>query len=457
MADIVQNLAIHTENLTKIFRDFWGHKRVVAVDALDLDIRMHEVYGLLGPNGSGKSTTIKLLLGLLYPTRGRAYVLGSPPGNVKINARIGFLPEDSHLYPFLNARETLDFYGRLFGLTRQQRRSRSESLLEMVGLSGVGGRLVGQFSKGMQRRIGLAQALINDPDLLILDEPTSGLDPIGTRQIKNLIQELGRRGKTVLLCSHLLADVEDVCDRIGILYGGKMQIEGSVADLLEQKEMTEIRTVRLPDEILEQIRQLIRRDQPSIPLEILTPRNRLEEFFLQTVSAAQAAAIETSGATAGSGVSDFLTDASETISRTEQVIEHLVHPAEWPVAEPSAAGSGLTEPVDPADPTGPSPSSSDQRKVLDSLVQVPAAAAEDENDHTQSSGSLTSPVAPAGPADAPAAPVKPASAGESVDRSLIEQLTRRRRQDSAAEPPESSSAAGDDPAVPKSPAPDEQT
>ncbi len=221
-------LAVRTIGLTKKFRDFWGRSRVVAVDSLDLEIAPQEVYGLLGPNGSGKSTTIKMLLGLLTASRGNATVLGHAPGDVKTNARIGYLPEESYLYPFLNARETLEFYGRLFGLSRGQRKQRIESLLEMVGLDTVSRRPIGEFSKGMIRRIGLAQALINDPELLILDEPTSGLDPIGTKQIKDLIAELGQRGKTVLLCSHLLADVEDVCDRICILYGGKKREEGHV-------------------------------------------------------------------------------------------------------------------------------------------------------------------------------------------------------------------------------------
>jgi len=191
MSEEQQNAVIQTMGLTKVFRDFWGHQKVIAVDDLDLEVRPQEVFGLLGPNGSGKSTTIKMLLGLLYPTRGRARVLGSLPGDIKTNAYIGYLPEESYLYPFLNASETLDFYGRLFGLPRQQRRKRIDSLLEMVGLASAVHRPIGEYSKGMIRRIGLAQALINDPDLLILDEPTAGLDPIGTRQIKDLVRELG--------------------------------------------------------------------------------------------------------------------------------------------------------------------------------------------------------------------------------------------------------------------------
>ena len=209
--------------LTKTFKDFWRRPNVWAVRDLNLDIHPGEIFGLLGPNGSGKSTTIKVLLGLLYPTRGRVTIFGLPPTDVSIKGRIGYLPEESYLYAFLNARETLDFYGRLFRLPRAERRRRAEKLLEMVGLSREAGRRMGEYSKGMARRIGLATALINDPDLLILDEPTTGLDPIGTREIKNLILDLKRRGKTVLLSSHLLADVEDVCDRIAILYGGRLR------------------------------------------------------------------------------------------------------------------------------------------------------------------------------------------------------------------------------------------
>jgi ABC-2 type transport system ATP-binding protein len=234
--------------LTKVFQDFWGRDKVLAVDKLDLEIRPGEVFGLLGPNGSGKSTTIKMLLGLLYPTSGAARVFGRPPTDTAIKSRIGFMPEESYLYRFLNAQETLDYYGRLFKLDRHERHRRTEQLIEMVGLKRAARRPVGTYSKGMARRIGLAQALINDPDLLILDEPTTGLDPVGTRQIKDVIKTLGGRGKTVLLCSHLLADVEDVCDRVGIMYGGRRQALGSVGELLQRRDVTQITTSEL-DEI----------------------------------------------------------------------------------------------------------------------------------------------------------------------------------------------------------------
>ena len=171
---------VECHGLTKIFKDFWLRPRVTAVDGLDLEVRKGEIFGLLGPNGSGESTTIKILLGLLYPTRGRVAVFGKLPTDVATKARIGYLPEESYLYRFLNARETLDYFGRLFKLERRTRKQRIEMLLEMVGLEGAQRRPVGEYSKGMQRRIGLAQALINDPDLLILDEPTTGLDPLCT-------------------------------------------------------------------------------------------------------------------------------------------------------------------------------------------------------------------------------------------------------------------------------------
>jgi ABC-2 type transport system ATP-binding protein len=175
--------AIETIALTKVFPDWWGRSRVVAVDNLNLQIRTNEIYGFLGPNGSGKTTTIKMLLNLLHPTRGAAVVLEGNSSEPAVLSRIGYLPEESYLYRYLTAYETLDFYGRLFGLPSSVRKSRIETLLDMVGLAGVGNRQVGTFSKGMARRIGLAGALINDPDLLILDEPTSGMDPMGTRQI----------------------------------------------------------------------------------------------------------------------------------------------------------------------------------------------------------------------------------------------------------------------------------
>jgi ABC-2 type transport system ATP-binding protein len=310
--------AIETFSLTKVFSDWWGRDKVYAVNDLNLKIRSNEVFGLLGPNGSGKTTTLKMLLNLLHPTKGRAVVFGGDSSDTKINSRIGFLPEESYLYRYLNARETLDFYGRLFGLPRQVRKTRIEALLEMVGLTGVANRPVGMFSKGMARRIGLAQALINDPELLILDEPTTGLDPIGTRQIKDLVLKLARRGKTILLCSHLLADVEDVCDRIAILYGGKIQAEGKVKELLVQSGKRQIVTGGISDRALEQIRRIVQSEQTEF--EVTSPMDKLESYFIRTVMAAQQNAQPTSGAVSTTRISGFLSEETTV----ESILDKLV-------------------------------------------------------------------------------------------------------------------------------------
>ncbi|MCD6521304.1 ABC transporter ATP-binding protein [Candidatus Calescamantes bacterium] len=218
--------------VTKIFKDFWGKPKVKAVDNLDLQINEGEIFGLLGPNGSGKTTTLKLILGLLYPTRGRISVFNRPPGDNLIKRLIGYLPEEDYLYPYLTAREIMDFYGRIFNLSTRVRKERADYLLQLLGIKGYENRPIGEYSKGMARRIGLAQALINDPQLLILDEPTSGMDPIGAREVKDLLLELKKKGKTILISSHLLADIEDICDRIGILYEGKLIATGEVKKLL---------------------------------------------------------------------------------------------------------------------------------------------------------------------------------------------------------------------------------
>ena len=309
--------AVETFSLTKIFSDWWGRSRVVAVDNLNLKVRRNEVFGLLGPNGSGKTTVLKMLLGLLHPTRGKAIVLGGDSRNPKVSAKIGFLPEESYLYPYLNARETLDFFGRLFGLNSRVRASRIDALLDMVGLSGMANRPIGTFSKGMARRIGLAQALINDPELLILDEPTSGLDPIGTRQIKDLIVELARRGKTVLMCSHLLADAEEVCDNVAILYGGLVQKEGSISDLLERRDKTQIITDALSERTIEQIKRVIGKDGGDF--EVTAPMQGLESFFIDIIKQAQQAKRPTSGAVNRIDVTE-----AERTAAVSDVLDRLV-------------------------------------------------------------------------------------------------------------------------------------
>ncbi len=192
MAD---DVIVETRKLTKVYRDFWGRRKKDALRALSVEIRRGEIFGLLGPNGSGKTTTIKLLLGLLFPTDGEAFVFGKPAADVRKNERVGYLPEESYLYRFLNAEETLDFYGRLFNMPAGVRRSKAQELIEKVGLRADRKRILREYSKGMRQRIGLAQALINDPDLVILDEPTSGLDPLGARWMKDLIRELRTRAR----------------------------------------------------------------------------------------------------------------------------------------------------------------------------------------------------------------------------------------------------------------------
>ncbi|MFH1371718.1 MAG: ABC transporter ATP-binding protein [Planctomycetota bacterium] len=322
--------AIETFSLTKTFSDWWGRNRVIAVDELNLKVRSNEVFGLLGPNGSGKTTTLKVLLGLLHPTKGKAIVLGGDATDPQISRRIGFLPEESYLYRYLTARETLDFYGRLFKLPSKVRKLRIEALLDMVGLKAVAHRCVGTFSKGMARRIGLAQALINDPDLLILDEPTTGLDPIGTRQIKDLIIELAERGKTILLCSHLLADVEDVCDRIAILYGGRIQTEGVVGDLLRHSDKVEITTDCLSSQAIEKIKRVIADEHAECAID--NPMTKLETFFIDIVAAAQREALPTSGAVSKMGLSEFLSAKPDEQSRRKAILDQLVS------ARPSTEG-----------------------------------------------------------------------------------------------------------------------
>lgn len=273
---------IQIRNLSKIYRDFWGRKKVRALNSLSLDVHKGEVFGLLGPNGSGKTTTLKLLLGLLFPTEGEVKILGKPASDVTKNEKIGYLPEESYLYRFLNAEETLDFYGRLFNIPGDERRKRTDALIQRVGIQHARRRQLKEYSKGMTRRIGLAQALINNPELILLDEPTSGLDPIGTRDMKDMILKLKEEGKTVVMCSHLLADVQDVCDRIAILYGGELKVLGRVEDLLKDQGITQIRTDRLDPETLKEVEQLLARRGAKLH-DVDHPTNSLEDLFLKTV------------------------------------------------------------------------------------------------------------------------------------------------------------------------------
>lgn len=276
------NAVIEIRNLSKIYRDFWGRKKVQAVKSLSLDVHQGEVFGLLGPNGSGKTTTMKMLLGLLFPTSGEMKILGKSASDVSKNEKIGYLPEESYLYRFLNADETLDFYGRLFNMSAADRIRRSDELIELVGLGKARRRQLKEYSKGMTRRIGLAQALINDPDLVLLDEPTSGLDPLGTREMKDLILRLKSQGKTVVMCSHQLADVQDVCDRIAVLFQGELKVLGRVDDLLEIRNETQIRTSNLTKEAEDEIRAVLKKHNIN-DAQFGSPKADLEELFLRTV------------------------------------------------------------------------------------------------------------------------------------------------------------------------------
>ncbi len=314
---------VQVRGLVKIFKDFWGRPKAKAVNDVDFEVRQGEVFGLLGPNGSGKSTIIKVLLGLLNPTRGFIRTFDHSPRDVKTKERIGYLPEESYLYKYLNSEETLDFFGGLFALDPKEKARREEQLLEMVGLKAVQFRTVGEFSKGMQRRIGLAQALINDPDLVILDEPTSGLDPVGCREIKDLILNLKARGKTVILSSHLLADVEDVCDRAVILYGGKIQQYGTLEELLTERDSIRFTMPALAEEAQREVMGVINKHVKSEDVRVENPTQNLESFFLNVVENAITKDVETSGTTSGHEVAEFLRSDAPVQTQAEKMLERL--------------------------------------------------------------------------------------------------------------------------------------
>ena len=399
-----REIIVDAVGLTKVFKDFWMRTRARAVDGVDFEIYAQEVFGLLGPNGSGKSTIIKMILGLLHKTSGRLTVFGKLPSDVSIKKRIGFLPEESYLYRFLNSRETLDYYGKLFGLDYRTRRRRVNELLDMVGLTHVAHRPIGEFSKGMTRRIGLAQALINDPDFLILDEPTAGLDPIGTRQVKDVILELGRRGKTILLSSHLLADVEDVCDRMVMLYGGKIRAQGTVAELLCDAERTVIHTPRLTVETISRIERVIEECEGKAIDKVEAPRQRLEQLFMDIVEQARTDQVATSGVIHGGETASFLRGPEP---EGTQLIESLVREQE-PAAPIAAEPQVEPEPHKARD------------EVLASLIQTEQPAAE---------------PAPATERETAAAPETPAGTDEAFLEGLL----------AGEEADEGKSSAGDEP------------
>lgn len=279
-------LVIEANGLTKVFRDFWGRPKVRAVDGIDLNIRSGEIFGLLGPNGSGKSTTMKMILGLLYPTRGTLTVLGNAPHDVGTKARMGFMPEESYLHKYLTPEEILRFYAGLYGMSRDSSRGRIAELIDQLGLAPARRRQIGEFSKGMARRVGLAQALLNDPDLILLDEPTSGLDPVACRQFKDLLLDLASRGKTILVCSHHLADMQDVCDRVAILLDGRICASGSVKELLRQTDTLRFTLKGMDETNLPALLNIIERETGVRP-DIEHLGRSLESLFVETVTKRQ--------------------------------------------------------------------------------------------------------------------------------------------------------------------------
>jgi ABC-2 type transport system ATP-binding protein len=285
---MAHDVIVETRNLTKVYRDFWGRPKKTALRALNLEINRGEIFGLLGPNGSGKTTTIKLLLGLLFPTEGDCLVFGEPGASVHKNERIGYLPEESYLYRFLNAEETLDFYGRLFNMPSQVRKTRAQELIEMVGLKADRKRILKEYSKGMRQRIGLAQAMINDPELVILDEPTSGLDPIVARWMKDFIVGLRRQGKTVIMCSHRLDDVQNVCDRIAILHEGELQELGAVSTLVQDSGRLELQANVQPSEELRRDLETLLQKHGGKLEKFGHPSSTLEDLFLRIVEESKA-------------------------------------------------------------------------------------------------------------------------------------------------------------------------
>ena len=370
---------VRAVGLTKEFRDVWGRPKAKAVNDIDFEIYPGEVVGLLGPNGSGKSTTVKMLLGLLYPTGGRLSVMGRSPRAVETKREIGYLPEDSYLYKYLTAEETLDFFGSLFNLSRADRKNRIDQLLEMVGLAHARRRRVGEFSKGMARRIGLAQAMINDPAFLILDEPTSGLDPLGCKEVKDLILALKKRGKTVVITSHLLSDIEDICDRVIILYGGKIRATGSLNELLTVTDENRITTPALPPAAMARLVELLRSSLDGENFRIDHPRRSLEEFFLDVIARAKSDSVETAGVVGGGKIAEYLAKGDESSAVLETLIQEVKtpEPAPEPSAEPEKPAEKaadlseklevLTEGEKPQPVAPPPPAESVEEKKLDEV------------------------------------------------------------------------------------------
>jgi ABC-2 type transport system ATP-binding protein len=272
--------AVALTGITKVFPVPFQRRSVVAVSDLNLEVAAGQIYGLLGPNGSGKSTTLKIILGLVPPTRGQSKIFGRDSDRVASRESVGFLPESPYFYKFLTGEETLRFYGKLCGLRGAALKSRVEEMLALVGLTSARSRRLAGYSKGMLQRIGLAQALIQEPALLVLDEPTAGVDPAGAREIRDLILELKIRGITVLLSSHLLGQVQEICDRVGILANGVLVREGALSELLGVENQTQLVLENARPDLLEAIDDLAARSGARV-IGRGRPRTSLEQLFLE--------------------------------------------------------------------------------------------------------------------------------------------------------------------------------
>lgn len=283
----MSNIAVQITNLTKLYPVPMRRQKVIAVKDLNIQVKEGEVYGLLGPNGSGKSTSLKILLGLVTATQGKTEIFGQDSRDYKSHDQVGFLPENPYFYKFLTAEETLNFYGKICGMGGKKLKDRITELLALVGLEDARNRRVGGFSKGMLQRVGLAQALIQDPRLLVLDEPTAGVDPLGSRQIRDLILELKKRGKTVLLTSHLLEQVQEVCDRVGIMARGIMMREGSLEELITVGGQTEYLVEQATPELTDKIAKLVAESGGKF-VESRKPQRTLENVFLEALQSDKA-------------------------------------------------------------------------------------------------------------------------------------------------------------------------
>jgi len=273
--------AVTVENLTKVFKAGLGKKAFVAVRELSLQVQPGEVYGLIGPNGSGKSTTMKAILGLLAPTQGQTTIFGQPSTEVASRKEVGFLPENPYFYKHLNGLETLHFYGRLCSMGGQDLKDRAREMLALTGLEDAADRRVAGYSKGMLQRLGLAQALLHRPRLIVLDEPTAGVDPSGSRKIRDLVLGFKKQGITVLVTSHLLEQMQEVCDRVGIMAHGRMMREGRVDELIAVENHTELILEDAPPELLAQISSLIEKHGKAKLIHSGHPRTTLERLFLE--------------------------------------------------------------------------------------------------------------------------------------------------------------------------------